>query len=196
MGARQVEDGELVPLISAGLVVVAAIVGGMDYNLIQRGSQLLFYAVLVQMWTTLESGSRIGNPAYWEFLLNSAGAVAVGFTVEMLVAYLSGEVIAAQFLSLAILSSRVYVNRMRSSDIIEAFRWHDPIDRYVFLIPCSVAILLPILLYQIQINPILGYDPNSITNQNQDAFTALIILSILTGVAIYGRLEEGWSLKS
>jgi hypothetical protein len=192
----EIDDADLVPLISSGLIILALFASGLDYYYIRRGASLLFYAVLVQMWTIIESGSRRGAPSYWEFLITSAGAVIVGYGVELIVEHLSGEMIAAQSLALAIVVSRLYVNRLRSESLKEALQWENPIDRYVILIPCSVAILLPIVLFQVTINPILGFDPNAVTNETRDAFLTLVLISILTGVLLYGRIEEDWSLGS
>ena len=200
MGPRflrdQVDETELVPLISIGLVVLALFVAGFDYFYIKRGASLLFYAVLVQMWTTMESGSGRRSPSHGEFMMTSAGAVVIGYMIELAVTHLSGEMIAAQSLALAIIVSRIYVNRLQEPSLRAALRWEHPIDRYVILIPCGVAILLPVFLHQFTVNPILGFDPNSITSETRDGFLTLVLVSILAGILVYGRIEEEWGLSS
>jgi len=182
------EREELVPLASVVLLILALIVSGFDYSLIKRGSTLLFYAVIVRIWTSAR-GSVI-RESHIEFLLLSVGAVLVGYIIEWLVGQISGELLAIQAVALAILLSRFYVNSLNG----ETFRWDDPVDRYVVYIPCGVALLLPVLLFHVEFNPILGYDPNSLLTPSRDSFLTLVYLSIIAGAVIYGRIEEGWSL--
>lgn len=181
---------DLVPLASVGILLAALIASGFDYYLIRRGSTLLFYAVIVRIWTS--AGRKAYHESYIEFLLSAAGAVMAGYIIEQIVGHVSGEMIAIQAVALAILISRLYVNSLHG----EMFRWKDPVDRYVIYIPCAVALLLPVLLFHVEINPVLGYDPNSLLTPSRDSFFTLVYLSVIAGAVVYGRIEREWSLSS
>jgi hypothetical protein len=181
---------ELVPVTSAGLIGLALLVSGFDYTVIKEGATLLFYAVIIQIWTAFNDTSLDEN--YFEFLLLSVGAVVIGSSIRYGVEQFSGEMLAIQSVGFAILISRLYVND-KSGDMI---RWEDPFDRYVFYIPCGVAILLPVLLFQLEINPILGFDPNFLVQASGDSFFSIAFVCISAGAVSYGRIEEDWSLSS
>lgn len=185
-----IDREELVPAASAALFVLALLVSGFDYSYIEEGATLLFYAVIIQIWTSFNDISLDEN--YFEFLLLSIGAVVIGSSVRYGVEQLSGEVFAIQSLAFAILISRLYVNGKNGKMI----RWEDPIDRYVFYIPCGVAILLPVLLFQAEINPILGFNPNSLVRPSSQSFVSITVVCIIAGAVSYGRIEQGWSLKN
>jgi len=185
-----IDREELVPAASAALFVLALLVSGFDYSYIEEGATLLFYAVIIQIWTSFNDISLDEN--YFEFLLLSIGAVVIGSSVRYGVEQLSGEMLAIQSLAFAILISRLYVNGKNGKMI----RWEDPIDRYVFYIPCGVAILLPVLLFQAEINPILGFNPNSLVRPSSQSFVSITVVCIIAGAVSYGRIEQGWSLKN
>lgn len=181
---------DLVPAASVILFLLALLVSGFDYTYIEEGATLLFYAVIIQIWTSFNDTSLDEN--YFEFLLLSVGAVVIGSSVRYGVEQLSGEMLAVQSLAFAILISRLYVNSKNG----EMIRWEDPIDRYVFYIPCGVAILLLVLLFQVEINPILGFNPNSLVRPSSQSFFSITGLCILVGATSYGRIEQGWSLSN
>lgn len=187
LGLDNLTQDELVPVASVVLLIGAVIVSGFDYTLIEQGSTLLFYAVIVQVWTDFDSIDL--TTSHMEFLLVSVGAVMAGYYIEQVVVFLSGDLLAIQSLALAILISRIYLNS-QEGDLI---RWDNLVDRYVVYIPCSLVIVLPVVLHQVDINPILGFDPNLLLNSSRDTFATLAYVGILGSVLLYGRFEKGWS---
>ncbi len=190
LGLDDLNRDELVPVASILLLIGAVIVSGFDYALIKQGSTLVFYAVIIQIWTDFDSVDL--TTSHIEFLLVSVGAVLAGHFIEQVVVFLSGDMLAVQSLALAILISRIYVNSHGG----EWLRWDDLVDRYVVYIPCTIALLLPIVLYHVDFNPVFGVDPNSLLSPSRDTFSTLAYLSIFGSILLYGRVEKGWSLSS
>lgn len=188
MDQEDIDRKDLVPAASFVVILLAGFIAGFDYYFIQTGATLLLYAVIVQIYTS--PAVNDARDSHVMFLFMSLSAVMFGYVIEQIINEATGDMLAIQAIAIAVLLSRFYVNWNAG----EMFRWEDPIDRYVIYIPCAVAILLPVLLNYVVINPILGFDPNSLVRPSSDSFITLIYLSIIAGVVAYGRIEEDWSL--
>lgn len=152
--------GELVPFVSLWIVVGAIVVSGFDYAVVVQSATLLFYAVLVGIWTSLAPTAPLeegGNYAQLEFLMISSAAVVVGFGIESALQQLSGRMYAVQALALAFLGSRLYVNAIGTSGFAEMFRLHRPSERYLVYLPCLVGLVLPAVAYQFGVETLFGY---------------------------------------
>jgi len=185
--SEQIDREELVPIISAGLLVVLLFVSGFSYRVIETGTTLFFYAVLVQMWTELGPDEPIFVTRDWqfiEFVLMAAGAVIVGYTFRELVTYITGSIIAVQSLAVGIILSRMYINAKNAGNLsVESvLRHNDPFDQRLVLIPCSIVFFLPVIKNQLGVT--------LIDLETTTAFTGLIVASILLGV-IYHEYQTG-----
>jgi len=130
---KKIEDQEnWIPIISAGLIFIAAFVTNVDYWVIETGSTLFFYAVLVQMWTEMGPDEPLFVSRDWqffEFILMAVGAVIVGFAIRETVTSLAGSVLAIQSLALGIMFSRWYTNAKNAARL--SFN-----ERVIQSIPC------------------------------------------------------------
>lgn len=167
---------------SVGLVLLAFLVSGFDYYFIDQAMTLFFYAVLVQIWTQMGAGlpmSSKRDTAHVEFMVNAIGAVVIGYSLESAVSWMTGDMVAAQSLALAAVISRLYIN-MRDSNatsLKDIVRYDQPVDRYLVLVPCTVAFFAPVVVYQL--------DLYSISFTTRDSFLGLIVGSILVGLGLY-----------
>lgn len=180
---------DLVPIAFTGLLLISIVVSGFDYYIIKRASILFFYAVLVGIITSWDDGKY--RESHIEFLTLAVSSVIIGYWIEQVIVEFSGGMHAIQAVALALLISRFYINSLHGA----MFRWDDPVDRYVIYIPSAVALLLPVLIFQVEINPIFGYDPDSLLMPSRDSFFALGYLSIVAATAVYVRIEKGWRLS-
>ena len=180
-----------IPIISAVLLLVGALVTDLDYWVLETGSTLFFYAVLVQMWTELGPDEPIFVSRDWqffEFILMAVGAVIVGFVIREAVTSITGGILAIQSLALGIMFSRWYINAKNAPQLSfnAILRYRDPFDQRLVLVPCSFAFLLPVFQNRIGI---LVYDFDT-----PSGFTGLISLSIGAGLLFHmyktGELEK------
>jgi len=188
------ETDEAIPIISALLIFFLYFVfSEMGYFLIEMGTMLLFYAILVRMWTAMtpnDSDLLQGDFSHGIFLLISAGAVSIGFMIEQGIESLSGNVLPAQFLALAILVSRVYLNFRSTNDFLKAVLWKNLYERYVILIPCLFVILFPIMIHQFEISSLLLVDSDFFVSRTTESFIYLTTLGLSLGVVFYLYFEE------
>lgn len=179
--------GELVPFVSLWIVVGAVALSGFDYAVVLESATLLFYAVLVGVWTSLAPTDPLaegGNYAQLEFLMISGAAVAVGFGLETAVQQVSGEMYAVQALALAFLGSRLYVNAIGTDGLGEMFRVHRPSERYLVYLPCLVGLVIPAAAHQLGVATILGYGLGT-----REAVGIVAGVSLLLGAAAYLSVE-------
>lgn len=180
---KKIEDQEnWIPIISAGLIFIAAFVTNVDYWVIETGSTLFFYAVLVQMWTEMGPDEPLFVSRDWqffEFILMAVGAVIVGFAIRETVTSLAGSVLAIQSLALGIMFSRWYTNAKNAARLSfnSILRYRDPFDQRLVLFPCSFAFLLPIFQDRIGVS-LYNFETPS-------GFAGLILLSISTGLLFH-----------
>ena len=188
------QSEEAVPVISAVLIVLLVLLfSDLGYRLIEMTTTLLFYAVLVRMWTAMTpSDSELlrGPFAHPMFLFISTGAVAMGIMIEQWITSLSGSVLPAQFLALAVLVSKMYLKFRESGDLRETLLWTDKQGRYVILIPCLVVLFLPVAVYQYGITSFLVVDSGLFVSRTTDAFLFLNLLGIGVGTLLYLVIEE------
>lgn len=156
-----VAEGELVPFLSLWLLVGAVVVTGFDYAIVVEWAPVLFYAVLVGIWTSLSPTDPLeegGNYAQFEFLLVSSGALVLGAIVEWGLGLLSGvgTMFAVQALALTFLGSRLYVNSLGADAVDQLVRWDRLPERYLVYVPCVVAVFLPVLLWRLGVTAPLG----------------------------------------
>lgn len=152
--------GEMVPFISIWIVVVGILLAGFDYAVVVESATLLFYAVLVGVWTSLAPTQPLeegGNYAQLQFLMISVAAVVMGLGVEVGLALLGGQMYPIQALALAFLGSRLYVNALGTEGSVEMLRLHRRAERYLVYIPCLGGLLLPIVVYQAGVTALFGY---------------------------------------
>lgn len=144
------ETDEAIPTVSALLIALLFFIFyDMGYRLIEMGTMLLFYAVLVRMWTAMTpSDSELlqGPFSHSVFLFISLGAVAMGLMIEQTIESIAGTILPAQFLALAVMVSRIYLNIRDPGDLLEIVLWENLYERYVVLIPCLFVILFPIVI--------------------------------------------------
>lgn len=179
--------GELVPFVSLWIVVGAAVLSGFDYAVVVESATLLFYAVLVGVWTSLAPTGPLeegGNYAQLEFLMISTAAVVVGLGVEAAVQQLSGRMYAVQALALAFLGSRLYVNALGTDGPVEMFRLHRPSERYLVYLPCLVGLVLPAVAYQLDVATLLGY-----ALESREAAGLVAAGGLACGAAAYLAIE-------
>ncbi|MCU4753411.1 hypothetical protein OB919_15715 [Halobacteria archaeon AArc-curdl1] len=188
------ETDEAIPTVSALLIALLFVFFyEMGYRLIEMGTMLLFYAVLVRMWTAMtpsDSDLLQGPFSHGFFLFISLGAVAMGLMIEQWIASISGSILPAQFLALAVLVSRVYLNFRDSRNFLEAVLWENLYERYVVLIPCLFVILVPILIHQLEISTLLFFDIRFLVSHSTTSFLSLSSLGLGLGVVIYFYIEE------
>jgi len=180
--------GDWIPVISLGVVVVAWLFFEASYYWISQAMTLLFYAVLIQMWTELAPDepvlfSRDGR--FIEFLWMAVAAVVIGRVIRTGVESFTGEILAIQSLAMSVLIARWYINLKNESKLSlrDLFRYRDPIDQYLVNVPCTVAFFVPAVQYWLSLH-LFSFD----TTQG---FFGLIIASIFTGLLTYGYREEG-----
>lgn len=188
------ETDEAIPAISALLILLLFIFfSEMGYLLIEMGTMLLFYAVLVRMWTAMtpsDSDLLQGEFSHAIFLFISAGAVSMGIMIEQGIESLSGSVLPAQFLALAILVSRVYLNFRSTNDFLEAVLWKNLYERYVILIPCLFVILFPVVIHQLEITTLLIVDAQFFVSRTTESFIYLTALGLSLGTVFYLYFED------
>lgn len=188
------QTDEAIPTISAILIALLFILfSEMGYLLIEMGTMLLFYAVLVRMWTAMtpsDSDLLRGDFSHGIFLIISAGAVAMGIMIEQWIGSLSGSVLPAQFLALAVLVSRIYLNFRSTNDFLEAILWKNVYERYVVLIPCLFVILFPIVIHQFEISSLLIVDARFFVARTTEAFIYLTALGLSLGAVFYLYFED------
>lgn len=180
-------EGDLVPFLSLWIIVVAAVASGFDYSILVESATLLFYAVLVGVWTSLAPTDPLeegGNYAQLEFLMISTAAVVVGVGIEWTLGQLSGTMYAVQALALTFLGSRLYVNSLGTDSFVRMFRLHKPSERYLIYVPCLVGISIPILLYQLGFETPLGY-----SLQSPETVGLVAAAGLLLGGLAYGLVE-------
>lgn len=180
-------EGEMVPFVSLWLIVGAVVITGFDYALLVEGATLMFYAVLVAVWTSLAATEPLqvgGTYAQFEFLVISTGAVVVGFGIEWSLAQLSGQLFAVQALAIVALVTRLYVNSLDGVSLERTVRWQDPVDRYLVYVPCLTALALPIVLHQLAVATLLGYQL-----QTPEGLLAVGGLGVLLGGVLFLLLE-------
>ena len=176
------QSDEAVPAISVIFIVLLGFVSDIDYFLIETGTMLIFYAVLVRMWTAMspdDSELLRGDFSHLLFLLMSAGAVSIGIMIEEWLNSLSGSLLPAQFLALSVIISRVYLHIRDSASMKRILLLDTAHDRYVVLVPWSVVFILPLII-----------DANLLVAQTTGAFVNLTLLGILIGTASYLYFEE------
>jgi len=177
-----------IPVISLGVVIIAWLFSEFSYYWISQAMTLLFYAVLIQMWTELAPDepvlfSRDGR--FIEFILMAIGAVIMGRTIRTGVESFTGEILAIQSLAMSVLLARWYINLKDGSGLSlrDICRYRDPIDQYLVNVPCTVAFFAPAVQYWLSLH-LFNFD----TTQG---FFGLIIASIFAGLLVYGYREEG-----
>jgi hypothetical protein len=114
----------------------------------------------------------------------------LAFQIEWFVAQLSGVMLPAQFLALTFIVSRIYIKLQQTTQIREILLWADYIDRYVFLIPCLIVTLLPVIIYQFGLTTILFLDAGYFVAQGTASFLRLTVLGFAIGGLMYVYLEE------
>lgn len=188
------QTDEAVPIISLLLILTLFIFfSEARYFLIETATMLLFYAVLVRMWTVMtpDDSELLNGPfSHGFFLVISAGAVVIGIIIEEWLIWVSGSVLPAQFLALAVLLSRIYLNLQASNKYRGPFLWENKYERYVILIPCLVVVLFPVAVYQLGISDLVLVSANYFTAQTTNAFISLTALGLLIGLASYYYVEE------
>lgn len=188
------QTDEAIPTISAILIfLLFTLFSEMGYLLIEMGTVLLFYAVLVRMWTAMtpsDSDLLKGDFSHGIFLFISAGAVSMGIMIEQLIESLSGSVLPAQFLALAVLVSRIYLNFRSTNDFLDTILWRNVYERYVILIPCLFVILFPIMIYQLNISRLLIVDIGFFVARTTEAFIYLTALGLGLGAVFYLYFED------
>lgn len=178
---KDLEDDEVIPAISAILIVLVLFTSDFSYYYIDLGMTLLFYAVLVRIWTEMGASSSMSSHrdlAYLNFLLMSVGAVAGGFMIRQGAQYLTGELLAAQSLALSVVISRFYINLQdkKLSSLGDIIRYKGPVDQYLILVPSTISFGLPALVYQTG-----SYGYYRTTSQ----FIALVVFSLFVGAVLY-----------
>ncbi|ELZ17519.1 hypothetical protein [Natrinema limicola] len=183
---QDLSNEEWIPVISIGLILVVFVISGLRYYFIDQAMTLLFYAVLVQIWTQVGGDLPLlpdRNLAYISFIITSIGAVSIGITMEWVASWITGDLIAAQSLALAVVISRIYIN-MRDSNAsspTDILRYREPVDRYLILIPCSATFLIPVIFYHLGI-----YYPL----ETRTRFFGLIVWSLMIGIFLYWYENE------
>lgn len=180
-------EGELVPFLSLWVVVGGLVVSGFDHDLILESSTLLFYAVLVGVWTSLAPTGPLqdgGNYAQLEFLLIATAAVVVGIGIEVVLGQVSGQMYAIQALALAVLGSRLYVNTLGGETVFDAFRLDRPSERYLVYLPSVVGVATPAVLFQLGYTAIAGYGLGT-----REAFGIVAALGLALGATGYVGME-------
>lgn len=184
---------KLIPLLSILFIFVASVLSDLNYRFIEQATTLLFYAVLVQMWT--EAAPNIeelldGPFSHLLFLFISVGAVSLGFIIEGFIQGISGVILPAQLVALTIVVSRVYLKMEQSDRLLDIALWKNKIDRYVVLIPCLFVIFVPVAIYQFKLSGFLFVDTRYFVAQTTSSFVNLIIIGLLMGVLSYLYIEE------
>ena len=187
------KSDEAIPIISGALIVLLLFFSDLTYRLVETVTMLLFYAVLVRMWTALTpSDSELLRSDFshvW-FLLMSAGAVSMGIFIQRGLESMTGTVLPAQFLALSILVSRVYLYIRDASDLERILLLETAHDRYVVLVPCAFVILFSIFVDWVEISNILFIDFSWFVAQTTSAFLNLTALGIILGFVSYLYFEE------
>lgn len=181
-------EGEMVPFVSLCLIIAAVLFVGLDYSVLVEGATLMYYAVLVAIWTSIAPTDPLeggGTYAQFEFLMISTGAVVVGYGIELTIQQLSGQLYAVQALALIVLGSRLYVNSLDGVSIQQTIRWHNPRDRYLFYAPCLVALTLPMALHWLPVGPLLGRPL-----ETPEGLLVVAAASVVLGGALYA--VEKW----
>jgi hypothetical protein len=140
--------------------------------------------------TPSDSDLLQGEFSHGIFLFISAGAVAMGIMIEQGIESLSGSVLPAQFLALAVLVSRIYLNLRSSNSILEALLWENLYERYVILIPCLIVILLPVAIHQLEISRLLIVDADFFVSRTTESFLYLTALGLIIGAISYVYFED------
>lgn len=180
-------EGEMVPLLSLWLLIGAIVLVGTDFTILARGTRLLFYAVLVGIWISIAPTEPLadgGNYAQFEFLMIVTGALVAGAGIEWVIAALSGTMHAIQALALIVLGSRLYVNSLSGSSLVNIVRWHNPTDRYVVYVPSVAALVLPVALHQGGVAGLFGYGLGT-----PEALFVLAAASVLLSAVTYLLIE-------
>jgi hypothetical protein len=184
---QDISDEDWILFASAALILIAVVISGFQYYFIDQAMTLFFYAVLVRIWTQIGSGPPISTKrdiAHVEFMMNAIGAVIIGYTLEWGVTRITGDMIAVQSLALAAVISRCYIN-LRDEDatsLKQIIRYDETVDRYLVLVPCTVAFFAPVLVYQ--------FNLYSITFETGETFFALVVGSLLVGLGLYSYEKE------
>lgn len=168
--------------VSLALILLAFIVSEFNYYFIDQAMTLFFYAVLVQIWTQMGAGrprSRTRDAAHIEFMANAIAAVVIGYALRWFVTWTTGDIIAVQSLALATVISRLYINMKgsNSSSLKAILRYDQPVDRYLVLVPCTVAFFAPVLVHELGLY--------SISFTTRESFLGVVTMSILVGVGLY-----------
>lgn len=171
---------------STVLIFLVAFISDFSYYVIDQGMRLFFYAVLVRIWTKMGSGLPMAskrNTAHVEFIVNAIGAVIIGYFIETSVSSITNDMIAAQSLALAAVISRLYVNMQDSgsSSLKDIIGYDRAVDRYLVLVPCSVAFVAPILVYHSEI---------TLTFETSQSFFGLVGGSVLAGLSLHMYEKE------
>lgn len=188
------ETDEAIPTVSAIFILLLFFLfSDLGYRLVETVTMLLFYAVLVRIWTEMmpnRSELLHGPGSHLVFLFVSAGAVAMGIMLEHWVASLSGTVLPAQFLALAVLISRVYIRSIGTNKPRAAVLLEDLHDRYVILIPCLFVILFPVMVHQFEISNLIIVQADILVSQTTESFLYLTSLGIGVGAVAYVYFED------
>lgn len=185
---------KLVPALSVLLIFGAWLASGFSYWVLDQGMTLLFYAVLVRMWTELGPDEPLFFSRDWqfvEFILMATGAVVIGLTLREAASLVTGDLLAVQSLALSMLFGRWYINTRRASKISfeTVLRYDDPVDQRLVLVPSAATFLLPAVQYQTGVY-LFQFDTRT-------GFFGLIILSILIGLLYHahktGELNQVYS---
>lgn len=191
---HEIDREKLVPTISLLLIFGAWLASGFSYWVIDEAMTLLFYAVLVRMWTELGPDEPVFLSRDWrfaEFILMATGAVIIGFTFREAATWITGDLLAVQSLALSVLFGRWYINARQANEISfnAILRYSDPVDQRLVLLPAACSFLLPMIQYQTGFY-LFEFDTRS-------GFFGLIILSILIGLLYHahetGRLDPLYS---
>jgi hypothetical protein len=186
-GKKVSEREDWIPLVSVVLLAALLFVSDFNYRVIETGTTLFFYAVLVQMWTELGPDEPLfvtRDLQFVVFILMAVGAVSVGYLFRELITFITGSVLAVQSLAIGIILSRAYINAKDAENLSleSVLRYNDPFDQRLVLIPCTVVFFLPVAKNWLGIN-LIDFETTT-------GFTGLTLVSILSGI-VYHEYETG-----
>jgi len=166
------------------------------YYLLQDATRLLLYAILVQMLTfDIPLDFFIDetlNGATVLFIYVSSGTVLLGRIVEIGLVDLAGELVAAQFLVLAVLGARVFLALRKYGPTF--FEDEPNTTKYRVYVPCLTAFLLPFLFREVQ-RGIWILPRLSIRYPSAEWFVWTIVVSAGVGAGAWWFVEEYHGLR-
>lgn len=179
---------QLVIIVSLGLILLSLLFREFNYRTLSDSVTLLFYAVVVQIWTEFTGDDPVFVNRDWqfiEFIISGIGAVIVGYLILTSIEQATGDIVAVQSLALIAIISRAYSNLKHSNTLTlkEALQYQDPVDRYLVLVPALVAFCFPIAVSHLSWQPIVI--------ESTRGFIEVVAFSLASGITVYTYEVEG-----